>query len=1307
MLDSSRLVRELHLPLDRTTVMTKRKNIREYSVPQGLGGRFKLNLTADGKFRYSSPTRKSDICHNLTRDCPMQMVFVEGQPHFRLCEKEKQPGPLVPIEDPSQLRRQAVDLCKCWDKEEKFQGCAIKGLVVGAPPESSGEPPEEIKQLMSLGPEFRLPLDLPQRAFHNPAALTPEQLKETWGHREPPKAGPFHGLMMVRRYDSYEDALDAYQYVQQDKSFIQNYRREIGDGPVLEVGYVVDLQFPEYPSHYLEWKPVGLGFPASNVFRVRMTYAGSGGVGGYQPEYLLQEHGYEPIDQENPYAKAAIRFLRNPDDYNVLVTQFSEDRMADTSKDPPNAHEFGDWWREEWQNRAQGKGPQYLYHITYPSQIAEIRDSGKLLPYRGFARLTFCPDQMVANTFRASRFLRIPVEDIPNLIRVSYDEEFVREHPEVAETISEYLWDIDRDKLDDPAYVSKVAAEISRYASECEAVVPGEFILPASTEWGVPALGVMGKLFEKEPSTAAGVRRRRRRRTPTLRTDDGNPLIRASYSKGEAGWVEVLDRDEGLARIDNHPLTKGLRFGDIVRLEPDPTCDRCIPVVMEVLSQDRRPPGTTGVVLPCRPGDKQKGKPWCVYKHDPEDPSQPMEPQPKYFPKHYPTKQRAKRGLAMMHYFKGRNVSGFVADTRASHGEEVLFIGADDPQYEEIAHLFDRDSEVYTAPRPLYGTFDENEKSRDLQLRRGWWYAAIEPGAFMADEYRQKNLELAAKRVFRVTRDQVLEEIRRKAEEAEYPLDELKQDYDPDYLAGSYGLPWPKHWGGWGDTVGGPTTTLEDGRVFPVSPEGEVLSWDIGLYATQAEAQLGYPKARAVIAAMQAERPEQLVRERASLTRATSNRMHGHNARALLKLIDSVVEGTTGAAPAKEPRLPAPLKRKAQQLGFQVKYNVPDPFGLGGTRKYGLSLRGQIVASFNYPAQVKNYLETVSTQRSFWPGAVSGSDTVGNTKVSEVRSKVKVPGLRVVRTISDVHNSLAVEHVPPHDPVPEAESIVEFWYGEQRSYGTEDEAMAQVEDFLRLVKDFPWDRVPSGVLPRTWGRVVEKPETLPTVRIVKPPKILKGVTYYLVTIPTYYDPKKKTHTLFAIHDRSGLAIWDSGSSRDIEITGPKSRKMPRVITALNKLLRGVDWTQGQEQVVREALDKGVVAQIREGLKIPEKTSMKVTLVDLSEAAPTPRPAAKKKKTKTKKAAKKKKTKTTTSKMLNQVVLYGGIRVLRGDMEKHLDFLGTTGPARLTYSNLPVVEGEPEQRWNPKTLEWEGAEGKPSLRRKKGKRPGAR
>jgi len=1303
-LDSSRLVRELHLPLDRTTVMTKRKNIREYNVPQGLGGRFKLNLTADGKFRYSSPTRKSDICHNLTRDCPMQMVFVEGQPHFRLCEKEKQPGPLVPIEDPSQLRRQAVDLCKCWDKEEKFQGCAIKGLVVGAPPESSGEPPEEIKQLMSLGPEFRLPLDLPQRRFHNPAALTPEQLKETWGHREPPKAGPFHGLMMVRRYDSYEDALDAYQYVQQDKSFIQNYRREIGDGPVLEVGYVVDLQFPEYPSHYLEWKPVGLGFPASNVFRVRMTYAGSGGVGGYQPEYLLQEHGYEPIDQENPYAKAAIRFLRNPDDYNVLVTQFSEDRMADTSKDPPNAHEFGDWWREEWQNRAQGKGPQYLYHITYPSQIAEIRDSGKLLPYRGFARLTFCPDQMVANTFRASRFLRIPVEDIPNLIRVSYDEEFVREHPEVAETISEYLWDIDRDKLDDPAYVSKVAAEISRYASECEAVVPGEFILPASTEWGVPALGVMGKLFEKEPSTAAGVRRRRRRRTPTLRTDDGNPLIRASYSKGEAGWVEVLDRDEGLARIDNHPLTKGLRFGDIVRLEPDPTCDRCIPVVMEVLSQDRRPPGTTGVVLPCRPGDKQKGKPWCVYKHDPEDPSQPMEPQPKYFPKHYPTKQRAKRGLAMMHYFKGRNVSGFVADTRASHGEEVLFIGADDPQYEEIAHLFDRDSEVYTAPRPLYGTFDENEKSRDLQLRRGWWYAAIEPGAFMADEYRQKNLELAAKRVFRVTRDQVLEEIRRKAE---YPLDELKQDYDPDYLAGSYGLPWPKHWGGWGDTVGGPTTTLEDGRVFPVSPEGEVLSWDIGLYATQAEAQLGYPKARAAIAAMQAERPEQLVRERASLTRATSNRMHGHNARALLKLIDSVVEGTTGAAPAKEPRLPAPLKRKAQQLGFQVKYNVPDPFGLGGTRKYGLSLRGQIVASFNYPAQVKNYLETVSTQRSFWPGAVSGSDTVGNTKVSEVRSKVKVPGLRVVRTISDVHNSLAVEHVPPHDPVPEAESIVEFWYGEQRSYGTEDEAMAQVEDFLRLVKDFPWDRVPSGVLPRTWGRVVEKPETLPTVRIVKPPKVLKGVTYYLVTIPTYYDPKKKTHTLFAIHDRSGLAIWDSGSSRDIEITGPKSRKMPRVITALNKLLRGVDWTQGQEQVVREALDKGVVAQIREGLKIPEKTSMKVTLVDLSEAAPTPRPAAKKKKTKTKKAAKKKKTKTTTSKMLNQVVLYGGIRVLRGDMEKHLDFLGTTGPARLTYSNLPVVEGEPEQRWNPKTLEWEGAEGKPSLRRKKGKRPGAR
>jgi len=51
--------------------------------------------------------------------------------------------------------------------------------------------------------------------------------------------------------------------------------------------------------------------------------------------------------------------------------------------------------------------------------------------------------------------------------------------------------------------------------------------------------------------------------------------------------------------------------------------------------------------------------------------------------------------------------------------------------------------------------------------------------------------------------------------------------------------------------------TLEDGRKFPQF-EGKPLSWSIGLYHTIAEANIGYPKMRAVIRAMREYRPEQL-----------------------------------------------------------------------------------------------------------------------------------------------------------------------------------------------------------------------------------------------------------------------------------------------------------------------------------------------------------------------------------------------------------------------------------------------------------------
>jgi hypothetical protein len=54
--------------------------------------------------------------------------------------------------------------------------------------------------------------------------------------------------------------------------------------------------------------------------------------------------------------------------------------------------------------------------------------------------------------------------------------------------------------------------------------------------------------------------------------------------------------------------------------------------------------------------------------------------------------------------------------------------------------------------------------------------------------------------------------------------------------------------------------TLPDGRRFPAY-EGEALSWDFGIYLTAKEEHIGLARARAVLAALAAERSDQLQRE--------------------------------------------------------------------------------------------------------------------------------------------------------------------------------------------------------------------------------------------------------------------------------------------------------------------------------------------------------------------------------------------------------------------------------------------------------------
>lgn len=75
----------------------------------------------------------------------------------------------------------------------------------------------------------------------------------------------------------------------------------------------------------------------------------------------------------------------------------------------------------------------------------------------------------------------------------------------------------------------------------------------------------------------------------------------------------------------------------------------------------------------------------------------------------------------------------------------------------------------------------------------------------------------------------------------------------------------------------------EHGFEFPMY-NGKLLSWTLSL--TLADEQQGCPKLRTVVRAMIERRPEQLFQEKRDLLRASFDRMFGHNAKKVLRVID-------------------------------------------------------------------------------------------------------------------------------------------------------------------------------------------------------------------------------------------------------------------------------------------------------------------------------------------------------------------------------------------------------------------------------------
>jgi hypothetical protein len=101
-----------------------------------------------------------------------------------------------------------------------------------------------------------------------------------------------------------------------------------------------------------------------------------------------------------------------------------------------------------------------------------------------------------------------------------------------------------------------------------------------------------------------------------------------------------------------------------------------------------------------------------------------------------------------------------------------------------------------------------------------------------------------------------------------------------------------------------------DERGFPLY-NGESLSWNIGDYMTTAEASAGYPRARAVIAAMNDRCPDQLYHAWWDSLHGSVNRIVGPIADEVLGLIHDEI------SPDRIEEIELQLQAKAQKPGIR------------------------------------------------------------------------------------------------------------------------------------------------------------------------------------------------------------------------------------------------------------------------------------------------------------------------------------------------------------------------------------------------------
>jgi len=77
-------------------------------------------------------TSKGKPCPTERKSCPIQLVYRNNEPFFRLCTGKKKPGPLIPAGNPNEAYDRAKAICACWERSGKsFDTCVPPGAPIG------------------------------------------------------------------------------------------------------------------------------------------------------------------------------------------------------------------------------------------------------------------------------------------------------------------------------------------------------------------------------------------------------------------------------------------------------------------------------------------------------------------------------------------------------------------------------------------------------------------------------------------------------------------------------------------------------------------------------------------------------------------------------------------------------------------------------------------------------------------------------------------------------------------------------------------------------------------------------------------------------------------------------------------------------------------------------------------------------------------------------------------------------------------------------------------------------------------------